>query len=69
MQQVTTIGLDLAKNLFQVHGADAQGRPVLRRRLAREKVPVRAAREIRAIARSYGIDVLGANCLGVAAVS
>src|SRR3954449_184489 len=26
------------KNLFQVHGADAQGRPVLRRRLAREKV-------------------------------
>src|SRR4051812_8954491 len=38
MQQVTTIGLDLAKNLFQVHGADAQGRPVLKRRLAREKV-------------------------------
>ena len=37
-QQVTTVGLDLAKNLFQVHGADAQGRPVLRRRLAREKV-------------------------------
>ena len=39
MQQVTTIGLDLAKNLFEVHGADAQGRPVLKRRLAREKVP------------------------------
>src|SRR5919205_57491 len=38
MQQVTTVGLDLAKNLFQVHGADAQGRPVLKRRLAREKV-------------------------------
>ena len=38
MQQVTTIGLDLAKNLFQVHGADAQGRPVLKRRLARGKV-------------------------------
>src|SRR5919199_88785 len=38
MQQVTTIGLDLAKNLFQVHGADAQGRPVLKRKLAREKV-------------------------------
>src|SRR3954453_13929758 len=38
MQQVTTVGLDLAKNLFQLHGADAQGRPVLRRRLAREKV-------------------------------
>ena len=38
MQQATTIGLDLAKNLFQVHGADAQGRPVFKRRLAREKV-------------------------------
>jgi transposase len=37
-QQVTTVGLDLAKNLFQVHGADAQGRPVLKRRLAREEV-------------------------------
>ena len=32
------VGLDLAKNLFQVHGADAQGRPVLKRRLARGKV-------------------------------
>jgi succinyl-CoA synthetase alpha subunit len=31
-----------------------------------EKVPVRAAREIRAIAQGYGIDVFGANCLGVA---
>src|ERR671938_1804099 len=38
MQQVTTVGLDLAKNLFQVHGADAQGRPVLKRRLSRVKV-------------------------------
>jgi transposase len=36
--QVTTVGLDLAKNLFQVHGADAEGRPVLKRRLARGKV-------------------------------
>ena len=30
------------KNLFQVHGADAQGRPVLRRRLARELLRVLA---------------------------
>ena len=36
--QITTIGLDTAKNLFQVHGADAQGRPVLKRKLARGKV-------------------------------
>src|ERR671926_1249352 len=37
-QQIATVGLDLAKNLFQVHGADAQGRPVLKRKLARGKV-------------------------------
>src|SRR4051795_3116771 len=36
--QVTTVGPDIAKNLFQVHGADAQGRPVLKRKLARGKV-------------------------------
>lgn|GEM_PF-1967764 len=33
--QLTTIGLDVAKHIFQVHGADAQGRAVLRRRLDR----------------------------------
>ena len=31
-----------------------------------EKVPVRAAREIRAICQARGVDVFGANCLGVA---
>jgi transposase len=36
--EITTIGLDLAKSWFQVHGADAQGRPVLRKKLARGKV-------------------------------
>src|SRR4051794_16850548 len=36
--QVTTICLDIAKNLFQARGADAQGRPVLKRKLARGKV-------------------------------
>jgi transposase len=38
--QITTIGLDLAKNLFQVHAVDGDGQVVLRRRLARaELVP------------------------------
>jgi transposase len=32
------IGLDLAKNVFQVHGVDARERPVLRKRLSRTKV-------------------------------
>jgi transposase len=35
---ITTIGLDLAKNVFQVHGVDGHGKPVLRKRLARGKV-------------------------------
>ena len=35
---ITTIGFDLAKTVFQVHGADAKGRPVLRRKLRRGKV-------------------------------
>lgn len=33
--QITTIGLDLAKNVFQVHGVDAEGQEVVRRKLRR----------------------------------
>ncbi len=36
--KVTTIGLDIAKQIFQVHGADAEGRAVLRRPLRRNQV-------------------------------
>jgi transposase len=35
---VSTIGLDIAKHVFQVHGADAQGQPVIRKRLRRSEV-------------------------------
>jgi transposase len=38
MERVTTIGLDLAKSVFQVHGVDADGRVVLRRKLRRGEV-------------------------------
>lgn len=38
MKQVTTIGLDLAKNIFQVHGVDAAGGIVVRKRLRRGQV-------------------------------
>jgi hypothetical protein len=34
MVQVTTIGLDIAKQVFQVDGADRVGRAVLRRKLS-----------------------------------
>ena len=36
--QVTTIGLDLAKNVFQVHGVDAAGGVVVRKALRRAQV-------------------------------
>ncbi len=38
MTEVTTIGLDLAKNVFQVHGVDAAGATVIRRQLRRSQV-------------------------------
>ena len=41
MGEVTTIGLDLAKHVFQVHGADADGATVLRKSLRRAQVLTR----------------------------
>jgi transposase len=38
MQTVSTIGLDIAKSVFQVHGIDAEGNVVLRRQLKRRYV-------------------------------
>ncbi len=38
MNEVITIGLDLAKNVFQVHGVDASGEATIRRRLGRRQV-------------------------------
>ena len=38
MSEITTVGLDLAKNVFQAHGADASGRAVLRKKLRRDQV-------------------------------
>src|SRR5262245_12712293 len=38
MQAVTTIGLDIAKSIFQVHGVDAEGNVVVRRKLKRRYV-------------------------------
>src|SRR5262245_33340643 len=38
MGEVTTIGLDLAKHVFQVHGVDAGGATVLRKQLRRAQV-------------------------------
>src|SRR5947209_18073547 len=38
MQTITTIGLDIAKSVFQVHGIDAQGKVIVRRQLKRRYV-------------------------------
>jgi len=38
MQTITTIGLDIAKSVFQVHGIDAEGNVTLRRQLKRRYV-------------------------------
>lgn len=38
MTDVATIGLDIAKNIFQVYGADAEGRPVFNRTLRRAEL-------------------------------
>jgi transposase len=38
MQAITTIGLDIAKSVFQVHGVDAEGKVVIRRQLKRRYV-------------------------------
>lgn len=38
MSEIITVGLDLAKNVFQAHGADGAGRAVLRRKLRQGQV-------------------------------
>jgi len=38
MSNVTTVGIDLAKNVFSLHGVDAEGAVVLRRSVSRAKL-------------------------------
>ena len=38
MQTITTVGLDIAKSVFQMHGVDAEGQVVIRRQLKRRYV-------------------------------
>jgi transposase len=39
MPEIVTIGLDIGKNVFQVHGIDRNGKIILRRALRRSQVP------------------------------
>ncbi len=36
--KITTVGIDLAKNVFQVHGIDEHGKAVLKKQLRRDQV-------------------------------
>jgi len=38
MRAITTIGLDIAKSVFQVHGIDTEGNVLIRRQLKRRYV-------------------------------
>lgn len=38
MNELVIIGIDLAKNVFQIHGVDAAGAVVVRRRLRRSQM-------------------------------
>jgi hypothetical protein len=42
--QITTIGLDIAKNVFQVHGIDGAEKVVVRKQLRRSQVCLTARR-------------------------
>ena len=65
MGEVSTIGLDLAKEVFQVHGADAAGAVVFRKRLRRTAVlqffaaqaPCRVAMEACASSHYWGREL------------
>ena len=54
--QISTIGLDIAKSVFQVHGVDAQGRVVMQRRLRRGEVERFFARQAPAL---VGLEACG----------
>ena len=38
MDKITTVGIDLAKNTFSVHGVDAAGKVVLRKTVSRVRL-------------------------------
>jgi hypothetical protein len=54
MNEITTVGLDLAKNVFQVHGVDAEGTTVLRKQLRRAQPRCLVGMEACATAHYWG---------------
>ena len=68
LSSVTRVGLDLAKNAFQVHGVDAKGEVVVTRKLRRgalaqffaKLAPCVVAMEACSSAHHWGRQLLGA---------
>jgi hypothetical protein len=56
MQAITTVGLDIAKSVFQVHGIDAGGQVVIRRQLKRRHVPNAAMAASQVASEPYCIE-------------
>ena len=38
MSELVTVGIDLAKNVFQIHGVDSNGRVLVRRQVRRNQL-------------------------------
>ena len=55
MAEVSTIGLDIAKHVFQAHGADASGRVVFRKKIARGKLVEFFASQLRCVVRPKAV--------------
>jgi hypothetical protein len=65
LSSVTTVGLDLAKLVFQVHGVDASGRVVVAKAIAQQAVGVfRFAAPLSCRARSLRVGAMGAHYIG-----
>jgi transposase len=70
MNQVSTVGLDLAKHIFQLHGADSAGVVVFRKKLRRGQLlvflatlpPCTVAMEACASAHYWGREIAKLGC-------
>ena len=59
MNEITTIGLDLAKHVVQVHGVDATGATVLRKQLRRAQLLAFFSRLPRCLAFKDRVRAMG----------
>src|SRR3990170_2192625 len=60
MEKVTTVGIDLAKAVFSLHGVDGAGRMVLKRTVRRDQLVGAAVRAPWAYGEADGAEVRGA---------